>query len=442
MRPLGKYKGINSNEQLEKFVNDITNNNLRITQFLADSLKRSTAKNCYGHSAYFPCEYCFSRGVLVKVGNNRKITWPSSTAGGELRTASKVRDIVERLENGEVLRPNEKKGVKGRSIFLDLPNFDYVNDTPTEYLHSSCLGVTKRLVELTFDVGETRFRVTDRRLSKASEFNALMALVLTPREFPRRARDLDFSVFKGAEFRNLSLFYFPLIIECIEEEAGERKLWLYLAYMIRSCVLPEIEFESIDLESIENSCKHYYKLYERLFGKVNCTYNTHIVCSHLMLMRIHGPLTETSTFGFESFYGDMRRCFVPGTAAPLKQIFKKILLKRFLDFHCCELTIHYSPKNTSLESNRLIYCYNNESHFIYIINEILDDGETFICNEIETEVHVLEDIPYLDWSKVGVYVKGETKNENVNIYKNDVCGKVLEVGKYLITCPNNILREK
>ena len=372
----------------------------------------------------------------------KKITWPSSTLNGQPRTVISITEIVNRLENGEDLTPSERKGVKGRSIFLDLPNFNYVFDIPTDYLHCMCLGVIKKLVELTFDVGESRIRVTDRRLSKAADFNALMSEIKTAREFSRRARDLDFAVYKGAEFRNMALFYFPLVIECIEEEAGERKLWLYIAFMARSCTVPDIEYENINDQDIENCCHKFYKLYERLFGKINCTYNTHVVCGHLPQMRVSGPITETSTFSFESFYGEMRHSFVPGTVSPLKQIFKKILLKRILEKHCCELSIFYSNKTTSLENNTIIYCYNNESHFIYVINEICDDGETFMCNEVEKENYVFEDIQFIDWSKVGVYLKGERKNDNVQIFKNDVCGKVLEVGQYLITCPNNILREK
>ena len=351
-------------------------------------------------------------------------------------------EIVTKIESNELLSPQEKKGIKGRSIFLDIPYFHFVRDFPVDYLHGVCLGLIKKLVMLTFDVGVYRVRNTTRKLSKPADFNALMETVKTPRESSRRARDLDFAVFKGAEFRNLSLFYFPFIIQCIEEDEEEIKLWLYLAYMIRSCVIPGEEFNYVDLHDVEQCCKHFYEIYEKLFGKGNCTYNTHVVCSHLMEMRHNGPLTSTSTFAFESFYGDMRNAFVPGTTSPLKQIMTKILMKRILEHHCCELPIFFSPRTSSLEDNSLIYCWNHDKHDMYLIKEIMDDGENFICKKLETVPHVFQEIPPLNWSRIGVYLKGPVQEEDVVVRKKDVSGKVIQVGKYVMTWPYNVLREK
>lgn len=441
VRPLGKYKGLDNKKIFDSFINNIIENGKHIFVFTADKAKRGLAKQCLGHASYFPCEYCFSRGVTITMKNDKKkITWPASTANGEPRTTENVLEIANRLENGEELGPEQRKGVKGKSIFLTLENFDYVMDSPAEYLHSCCLGVIKKLVELTFDVGENRLRNTTRKLSKAIDFNKLMCTILTPREFPRRARDLDFSVFKGAEFRNIAIFYFPLVVDCIEEGEGERKLWLYMAYMMRACTIPTCEWRYVDLDDIKKCCHKFYVLYERLFGKINCTYNTHVVCSHLPDIRFHGPLTMTSAFVFESFYGELRNSFVPGTVSPLKQIMQKIMLKRVLSYHSCELPIFYSNKNTALENNSLIYCWRYNTHHIYQINEVKE--EYFICNVVEKSNHVFEEIHRLDWSKIGVYVKEIVTENLVFINKKDVSGKVLEVQKFLITCPTNILGEK
>ena len=98
--------------------------------------------------------------------------------------------------------------------------------------------------------------------------------------------------------------------------------------MIRACVLPNIEYEQItDLSSI---CEKFYVLYEQLFGNKNCSYSVHIVSSHLQKIRGHNPLTETSAFKYENFYSEIRRSYVPGTKANLKQIFQRTILKRKL----------------------------------------------------------------------------------------------------------------
>ena len=124
----------------------------------------------------------------------------------------------------------------------------------------------------------------------------------------------------------------------------------------------------------------FYGLYESLFGAKNCTYTVHIVASHLLDMRVHGPLTETSAFNFESFYAELRRSFVPGTPDPLKQILQKVMMKRHLSLHTCSLPIHYSQKDTPLESNSMIYIYYNNEHQFFKICEITSSG-TLILRE-------------------------------------------------------------
>ena len=481
VRPLKKFP-VDNLFQFSRFLEDIVENNLDIDQYIADNLKRATGKNSLNHSANFPCEYCFCKGIRFQPKTNKtseqnleklrekimtlsdldvditeleneivkakkslvkkksQIVWPSCTMHAEPRTQRKVEEIANRIENGEQLTPDESKGVVGRSPLMTLERFDFVLDSPTEYLHSVCLGVSKRLIILTFSVGENRYRVTKRKLSDPCDFNILIQNIKSLREFSRRLRELDFSVFKGQEFRNIILFFFPVVLQCIQEKAQERKLWLLFVYMIRSCILPEKEFKNIDLEKIESACEQFYKLYEKLFGEVNCSYNTHIVCSHLLEMRHHGPLTFTSAFSFESFYGEIRNSFVPGTPSTLKQIFKKILLKRALSQHTCENSIYYSDHETPMENNTLIYCFKDLTHKFYKITEVHKDF--LICKPQGKKKYTFPELSTYNFAQIGIYKAGLLSDQKVKIYKKNVHGKVLLVNDFLITCPNNILREK
>ena len=65
IRPLGKYKGLNNNDQFKFFLDDILINEKKIKQYVADNQKRATAKRSLNHASCFPCEYCFSRGVSI-----------------------------------------------------------------------------------------------------------------------------------------------------------------------------------------------------------------------------------------------------------------------------------------------------------------------------------------------------------------------------------------
>ena len=494
VRPLGKYK-LDSQKQLGDVLNDINQNRIRITQFIADNQKRAIAKCSMNHAGWYACEYCYAKGVKIDIISNiatrnkliaqinlieEKITecqnlqqteenvnktehllslkkdlqksinnmkkksnilWPFSTYNSSNRSRSSILNIVSKTEaDDNDLSVDDRKGVKGRSLLFEVPDFNFVYDVPVEYMHCGCLGVIKKLVELTFSVGENCTRKTKRKLSSPIAFDRLMALIKVPREFPRRIRNLDFAVLKAIEFRNIYIFFFPLILECIESNAKERHLWLYLAYMTRSSVIPSEEFRNIDINDIEKSCKSFFNLYERLFGEKNCTYNTHVYCSHLTEIRTHGPLTETSAFKFESFYGELRRSFVPGTISPMKQALQKIILRRALSYHCCRNTITVSNYDTALECNSLIYQFVNKSYELYSVKEI--NGEMLTCQKIGKYPAVFKETPNLVWSKVGVFKKGPLSSETYQLKMSDTCGKVINVGEYMITCPENVLQEK
>ena len=494
IRPLRK-KSVDPQQILRQVVDDLLNNGFRILHFVGDNPKRSEAKQTKGHASWFPCEYCFAKGTKIEISDNCKvkrqllqqkkiiedrikdfrkqprteeiqsnirnllalnedlqrsinslkrrshILWPASTMNAENRSRQSILEIVEKIEGNEILSIDEARGIIGRSVLFDIPEFNFVYDSPAEYLHSGCLGVVKNLVRLTFNVGgEKKKRITKRKLSSTANFNRLMICTKVPREFSRRARKLDFAVFKGQEFRNLILFFFPLVLECIEPEAKEIDLWLHLSYLFRASCISSEEFRNINLDVIHESCQIFYKTFEQLFGEQNCPYNLHVFITHLMEIRTHGPLTKTSAFKFESFYGEIRRSFVPGTSSPLKQIMKNIFLKRNLCKHHCENEIFISNYDTPLESNSIIYTYVRKKYKVYKISEI--ENNIITCHKIGQYPAIFKQTPNIDWSTVGVFRKGGISSEVTQLSTSDICGKVLNVGKYLITCPLNVLREK
>ena len=71
VRPLGSYK-IDNRKQLSKVLDDISQNNLRISQYIGDNLKRATAKDYKNHASWHPCEYCFAKGTKVEITGNLK----------------------------------------------------------------------------------------------------------------------------------------------------------------------------------------------------------------------------------------------------------------------------------------------------------------------------------------------------------------------------------
>ena len=485
LRPLNRYQ-VGYREHLEAIIQELHSSNCTITKFVGDNPKRAIVREALNHASHYACEYCTSKagrtpiqkqnseveGVtdaikfmedmsgsskmtstkekhlqcltkLRKSLNTTKhrtqLAWPSSTATqGEFRSDAKTEAIVCGIEAGEMDR-DEAKGIIGRSLFLDINYFNFTTDIPAEYMHSVCIGLVRRVLELTFTVGETRTRVTTRRLSSPAKYNSLMSTVKVPREFSRRLRNLDLSVIKAQEYRNIITVLFPIVIECIESQAKERRLWLLLAYMIRSCIIPNEEYTNIDHITLKESCQKFYVLYEQLFGVKNCSYTVHVIATHLTKIRGSEPLTATSAFKYENFYSEVRQSFAAGTHSTLKQIFQRTLLKRALSYHSCVLPIFFSEKTTKMEANNIIYIYKNSQYHMYKIHTVHEN--MLICNEQGFFNYVCKETPELHWNTVGVFKEGGLSEENVPINKQQVQGKVLRVCKLLITVPINVLRE-
>ena len=383
----------------------------------------------------------------LKSVNKTQLTWPASTMNGRPRTITAIRRIVNEIEESDEPLPNHvTKGIKGRSVLLDQPDFDMIGDIPSEYMHLMCLGVVKRMVELTFNVGDNRPRITNRKRSSPIMYNIRIRCILVPREFSRRCRNLDFAVFKAQEYRNIILFFFEIVVECIELEfVKERKLWLNIAYVIRACILPNEEFEKVQLNTIFKACELIYNLYEELFGERNCSYSIHVTFSHILKVRGNVPLTDRSAFMFESFFGEMKHLFQPGTNAPLKQILKNSLMKRLIEFHTCEKTIYYSVKKKedpekNMENNHLIYTFENDKHQFHNIVEVHEDF--FICTKQGKFNYTNTLTTNYNWGNVGVYKLGPCGTETYVIERKNVSGKALIVTNLIITCPINILNEK
>ena len=371
------------------------------------------------------------------------LTWPPTTMNGRPRTITGIRRIVQSIEQNENVTKEYLKGIKGRSVLLDQENFDVIHDLPAEYMHLVCLGTVKRVVNLTYNVGKKRHVKTKHKRCDPKLFNDLIVLVKVPRENSRRCRNLDPSVYKAQEYRNLLLIFFPLVLKNLPANyVKERKLWLCLVFMIRSCVLPNEEFDLVCKETIVNSCELFYNLFFELYGQRNCSYSIHIVSSHLLKMRGNVPLTERSAFPFESFYSEMKNLFKPGTSSPLKQIICNTYMKRALEHHVCTKSILYKEKSETetLENNSMIYTFQNNTFQMYVIVGI--ENETITCKRQGKFQFTSQLMPNHDWSSIGVYRQGPIGEDLYSIEKNDIKGKVVNVLDMLITCPLNVLNEK
>ena len=70
------------------------------------------------------------------------------------------------------------------------------------------------------------------------------------------------------------------------------------------------------------------------------------------------------------------------------------------------------------------------------------DETTMKCVKYGLYDAKFQQVPHLNWSLVGVFKCGPTSSEISYLPIDAICGKVLKICNYFITCPSNILREK
>ena len=201
--------------------------------------------------------------------------------------------------------------------------------------------------------------------------------------------------------------------------------------MLRACLLPTFEVERLNFDVVGDCSNKFYILYKKLFGSTNCSYNTHVLCSHILEMRKdNNSLTHTSCFCFENFYSSMRRAYVPGTSSPLKQILSKTFLQKIVSNHFCLTPIYYSPKDTHLQCNSLVYQYIDGEYHLFLITSIEDN--MLFCSPLGKQEHQFPRCNF-NWGQVGVFKTGAISNETVQLCKSSIHGKVIRVSNLLLS---------
>ena len=183
---------IDNRKQLEHFLQDIRGNDCILQDVIGDNPKRAILREARNHAGYYACEYCEGKACtfisksapdkqqledahLAEVASleeqieifsaredpdidhidilkrilreikktykeekNKKrsshLVWPSSTYNSALRTEEGIRRITDEIQDRDGIQTfstDELKGFVGRSLLLDLPDFDFILSVPT-----------------------------------------------------------------------------------------------------------------------------------------------------------------------------------------------------------------------------------------------------------------------------------------------------------------------
>jgi hypothetical protein len=415
--------------------------NLRLV--VADAPMRAALRMQKQHGAYYSCDYCVQRATLcgsVRVFPFKHGAKPPARTRALMMSKADLFDTMTLKEREE--RADELFGLVGRSPLLQVPGFDPVTGVVADAMHLIYLGVAKRLLHLTFNIGTARDRgLAERRL----DINPLSFMLIqqkVPSDFPRRTREYD-PHWKASEYRNLVLALFPLVVCNIPEGRKERELWLLLAFLTRACILPDAEYNEIHPSHLLRIQDRFYKEYTRLFGVAQCTYNLHVY-SHLQEIRQQGKLQDTSAFAFEASYAIIKNSFWPGTVSHGKQAMYRVMSKYCGSDHKCKRALLFEAHVTSKKDNSIAYCRDKNFYRLTFAGD-KEHPDTFVGKRIPTGVYTPGQTR-LPFDQVGVFrVVGEPVGLSIHIERRDVIGKgiIVECGIYdiILNLPTDLLLE-
>ena len=440
-------------------VQAIKENGLKLIGHIADAQERKWIKGLASTGCAFSCEFCLMRGITLAHKVGIILPWPHvkhpprTLASVKKHAATAKRIKQSRASKGaseKVVNKIHYKGVKERSAFADLsPGYNMIKDSPLDTMHLLALGMSKKIYLLIFEPGkrkkwgETKRKTQEEiaRLERQTKsIDDFMRTAKVPNEFGRRTREVDSSNYKASEWRYMGMYAF-LYIACkilSEEEDKEYiEILQIFSYMYRVVNLDEADFSKVENEvDLDEIMERMAYLYEKNFGEENCTFNEHNFFIHLLdHRRRFGPLYKFSAWRFEDLYGQMERCYRPGTPHEGKQLFRGFFVNDLFSHRCHwkkPITVKCTAGTKSDDS--LLVARGD----FYRVVAVTENNDSWICKKMKAESFTTEiEGNIINWKSVGVRrlkdvsSEGEAEEETV-VASTEIVGKGLIVGNLLM----------
>ena len=420
----------------EPLLRELTRCSLSVRLVIADAPKRAKVLGIVGHSGKMPCQYCYAKASTER---NHKFFPPATTANCRLRTNRGLRRAAKALQKEQAAQKGRKKapkvmsGVKEVSVLSAIPSMDLIHQVPTECMHLADLGIVRKMARLTFE-GKVKYKIPYKP-SSLHLLNKLLSKIRTPCECSRRARPMHLGYWKSEEWRNLYLFMFPCVLDVVRPELQE--VWRLTVYILRALMLPDEYYQPTQAD-MPALVRQWYFAFKDAFGKYACSYNVHTFL-HVLEVRKHGPLTESSAVKYESLYGFLKECFAGGTCSTGKQALQAAYLK-YTDRHTCARRLTVNGKTTSKRDDSLVY---TKEGLLLKVEESTRNGVTIRGKEVLLKKGYYL-LPGKDFNDILVYEIEEEPSANSKIHHvrhEDITGKGARVGNVVSILTTNMLTE-
>lgn len=409
--------------------------NITIDFVVADAPKRCEL-GCYEPpQAYYGCGLCPMKAKAYKYKtvsgkDHTKTAW-TCTDLPPLRDPDDIRMVAHYLDR---LSRDERRGITGLSPLFRIPGFNPVQQLVPEYMHFLCIGVVKLMCELSIKTNKTARPSKSNTKVEVKRLNARLKNIKGPSEFSRKIRPFNPADWKAEEYRNFILFYVFTFIDTIPASDPELlALWNYLAFLVRAYCLPDKEYEHLPINKLKKLQTRFVTKFRQHFGEYSCTYNLHQIL-HMDHIRKLGSFPKTSAFPSECCFAKLRRSFAGGTPNPIKQILTG-MYQRFSLGHSCKKRITVANYITKCVDDSLFYTFHAGQYKFYKTTATSPAGVR--CQKLITLIDENE----LQMQQVGVQRKYCLADDEETIPWRKISGKAIAVGSYIISIPNDALRE-
>lgn len=429
----GNTKPVDSEIFLKKFIEDaldkIKNGILfngvkyfiKFRAFVCDAPARSFVLKIKGHTGYYACTKCTTKGSYIL----NRVTFP------ELNASLRTNETFLKRENLEHHHSTCQSG-------LEKMNIGCVTQFPLDYMHCMLLGVMKQLLTLWIKVKKRPFSLSETLVENISNKMKLLSPQITF-EFKRKPRSLNnFEKFKATEFRLFLLYIGPIVLK------GDLPSVYYNHFLKFHC--------AVRILSDPDDCKKNNKLgkqlltdfvkqFSELYGDHTITFNVHNLIHVADDVLEMGHLDNYSAFKFENHMQVLKKRVRKGFE-PLKQIVNRIKEENTI----CEIYDYKKENNypiykkqlkdnsfMSVELKEYKFSIHPPNNFCLFENKIIKITKIYCCENLvkftgEPIRHLHSFFKYpISSSNLNIFTADNLQYEEAITFSNNSLKKVLHL---------------
>lgn len=313
---IGIYHGYEKPKDSNSFLNDfvieaktivnqgiVVNGKLKkvsIDAICCDAPAKSFVLKIKGHSGFFSCTRCKQEGEYLQ----KRISFPFQEISSK------------RNHNDYINMSHEEYHISDTvSQLVEIKGIDTVYSFPLDYLHLTCLGIMKKLINMWVSNGPLSVRLPSKKVNEISSY-LLDLKKYVPCDFPRKPRALsEVPRWKGTEFRFFLLYVGPIVLKnVLNDDCFKHFMSLNIAFII--LLSPNLG-KYIDFA--RKLLIYFVQSFSKIYGIHLLSHNVHGLLHVCDDYDRYGPLDNCSTFPFENFMSQLKK-MLRKNEKPLQQI--------------------------------------------------------------------------------------------------------------------------